>query len=87
MRLIKNPKPNELVLVTKWYKEDLGDPWAIGYFSHKKLWANGRTTYFVTDEKGDLIKYPSYYHCYRITREEAIKRWKAYKLNYPNQEW
>ena len=91
MRLIKNPKPNEFVLVTRWFKDDLGDPWAMGFFSHKKVWPNGRTSYFVTDSNGELIKYPSYYRCYRITEEEAVERWKAYKLQYPElpegREW
>lgn len=33
MRLIKNPKPNEFVLVTKWFKDDLGGrPVGFGIF-------------------------------------------------------
>ncbi|MCR5319096.1 MAG: hypothetical protein K6E22_12790 [Treponema sp.] len=86
MRKIKNPRPGEYVLVTKYRKEDLGDPWAIGFFSYKKEWPNGKVTYHVNDGDGNEILYPSYYHCYRITKEEADERFEEYRLKYPRWE-
>lgn len=81
MRKIKNPKPSEYVLVTKYSDHDLGDPWALGWFSRKGDYA-GETTYYIKDENGKESDYPKYRHCFRLTIEEGKNLIYMYNKNY-----
>lgn len=73
MRKIKNPKPNEYVLITKYSDHDPYDPWALGWFSRKSKWGDV-TTYYIKDENGKESKYPKYRYCFRLTLDEG-KEW------------
>ncbi len=79
MRKIKNPKPNEYVLITKYSDHDPYDPWALGWFSRKAKWGNV-TTYYIIDENGNESKYPKYQHCFRLTLEEGRERMRKYYI-------
>lgn len=77
MRKIKNPKPNEYVLITKYSDHDPYDPWALGWFTRKGDW-KGTTTYYIKDENGNESTYPKYRHCFRLTLEEGRERMRLY---------
>ena len=85
MRKIKNPKPNEFILVTKYSDHDPNDPWALGWFTRKGNWKD-KITYYVKDEYGYESLYPKYRYCFRLTSDD-IKHWisliaKDWKLDF-----
>ena len=75
MRRIKNPKPNEYVLITKYSDHDPNDPWALGWFTRKNNW-KGTSTYYIKDENGNESSYPKYKNCFRLTLDEG-KDWMS----------
>lgn len=84
MRKIKNPKPNEYVLITKYSDHDPYDPWALGFFSRKGDW-KGKTTYYIKDENGKESQYPKYKHCFRLSLEEGREWMFLYYQNGKNE--
>ena len=81
IRPIKNPKPAELVLLTKYSDKDPCDPWCICYYAYKAVYPNGAISY--VGHNGDfLVGYNGEYrHCYRLT-EELAKEWIEYARVY-----
>lgn len=70
MRRIKNPKPGEYVLLTKFSDKDVCDPFFLGFYSHKRI-IGDTVNYYATDNSGKLSLYPKYRYCHRLTAQEG----------------
>ena len=83
MRRIKNPKPNEYVLITKSSDHNPFSPWALGWFTRKDDW-KGKTTYYIKDENGNESTYPKNFYCFRLTIDEGRDWMRKY---YEREDW
>lgn len=72
MRRIKNPKPNEYVLISRYpfIRKYPYTPWALGWFTRKGD-RGGKTTYYIKEEHGNESTYPKYFYCFRLTIDEG----------------
>ena len=78
LRPLKNPKPAELVLLTKYSDKNPGDPWSICYYAYKAVYPDGAIRYVGHNGEDSFVGCNGEYrHCYRLT-EELKQMWLEY---------
>ena len=87
LRPLKNPKPAELVLLTKYSDKNPGDPWSICYYAYKAVYPDGAIRYVGHNGDSFVGCNGEYSHCYRLT-EELKQKWLEYaELKYRRRQF